>query len=315
MRDAFAQSLIELAEEFPELLVLDGDVANSTRVDRFARACPRQFVEAGIAEQNMAGVAAGLATMGFIPMITTFSVFATSRDLDQVRMLISQNRLNVKIVGAYSGLLTGKTGKTHICIDDLAVFRVMPHMTVLAPADEVELRAMLRWMLQTPGPAYIRVARDPGHPVFVPPTFRGEYRLVVGGGIRLVDGKDLTVVSTGVQTSRCLEAVNFLRERGICARFVHVPALKPMDPEALLEAIGSPPLVVTVEEHSVIGGLGGAIAELLSEHRPAPLLRIGLQDCYGESGPNEALLDKYGLSARRIASQIEQAVVSRRRNE
>lgn len=303
MRDAFAEALVRAAAIDPTIVVLDGDVANSTKTDRFHQALPRQFVHAGIAEQNMVGVAAGLASVGFRPFVTTFAVFATSRAHDQVRMVVAQTGLNVKIVGAYSGLLTGKTGKTHICVDDLAIFRAMPGMTVYAPADNEELSQVIAYLSRNEEPAYLRVARDEA-----PPVVPDGYLFDPERAVRLAEGREVTVVSTGAQTGRCLETVRVLRAEGMDVGLVHVPVLKPLPAAHLLEELRGSRLVVTVEEHNVIGGLGGAVAELLAEQDARPRLhRVGIQDVYGESGPNDALLEKYGLSAARVAERVRAA--------
>jgi transketolase len=296
LRVAWAENLVELAKENPDIVVLDGDLANSTRADIFAEAFPDRFLEMGIAEQNMMGVAAGLATVGFVPFISTFAAFATSRSLDQVRVVVAQPNLNVKITGAYSGLLTGKTGKTHQEMGDLAVFRAMPHMTVVAPADAVELRQAMAAIVDYRGPVYLRLTRDES------PIIMGDgYRFELGRGVFLRRGSDLAIISTGVQTVRALEACQLLADQGVDTTLLHLPTLKPLDEAAIVEAAEQTGAVVTTEDHSIIGGLGGAVAEVLGEQRPTPLRRVGIRDVFGESAPNEPLLEKYGLTARHVA--------------
>jgi transketolase len=250
----------------------------------------------GIAEQNMMGVAAGLATLGFIPFISTFAAFSTNRDLDQVRVVVAQPALNVKITGAYSGLLAGKTGKTHQEVSDIAVFRAMPNVTIVAPADAVELRQATAAVAEHQGPVYLRLTRDPS-----PIIFDEDYQFRLGRGVVLREGNDVTLIGTGVQTVRCLEACELLAQEGIDAYLLHLPTLKPVDKDAIVEAARRTRKVVTAEDHTVIGGLGGAVAEVLSESWPTRLRRVGIQDVFGESGSNEDLLEKYGLTPRHVA--------------
>lgn len=300
-REVFGETLCVLAEEFPNVLVLDGDLANSTRADIFAECRPENFLQMGIAEQNLMGVAAGLATVGFIPFISTFAVFAVKRALDQVRVVIAQPSLNVKITGGYSGTLTGKTGKTHHAVEDLAVMRAMPHMSVIVPGDGVELRQVLRAACEYNGPMYIRLTRDPS-----PDIFDDSYRFELGKAVVLRDGTDVTIISTGVQTVRSLEAVAMLAVEGISACLLHVPTIKPLDEAAIVDVARRTGLVVTAEDHSIIGGLGGAVAETLGEQYPVLIKRVGLRDTYGESAPDDALLEKYGLTAKHVADAAKQ---------
>lgn len=297
LRQVFGETLVELGGLYPDLLVLDGDLANSTLADQFAQAYPDRFLAMGIAEQNMAGTAAGLATLGFIPWISTFAVFAAKRDLDQVRVVIAQPALNVKIQGAYSGLLTGFTGKTHQSAEDIAVFRAMPNMTVLAPADATEARLAMHAATVHRGPVYLRMTRDPSPVIFGP-----DHRFEIGRGYVVREGRDVAIISTGVQTTRALEAADILAAEGISAHLLHVPTLKPLDEQAVVEAAARTGAVVTAEDHTIIGGLGGAVAEVLGERHPTPMRRVGLRDTFGESGPNEALLEKYGLTGRHVAA-------------
>lgn len=299
LRDVFGETLIELARQNPSIVVLDADLANSTKADKFAQALPDRFLEMGIAEQNMVGTAVGMAALGFVPWLSSFTVFFTHRALDPVRMLVAQTHANVKIGAAYSGLLTGYTGKTHQDVEDLAIMRAMPGMTVLAPADEFECAAMIRWATDYVGPVYLRLTRDPSPAVFGP-----DYRFELGAVHRLRDGSDLLMISTGPQSSRCVEAAQQLEKEGISAAVLHVPSVKPLRQEDLLSACEKFDLVFTVEEHNRLGGLGGLVTEILAEHSPRRVVRLGLQDEWGESAPNEFLLDKYRLSAQRVAEQI-----------
>jgi transketolase len=300
MRDAWGEKLVELGNADPRTVVLDGDLANSTKADKFARAHPDRFFQMGIAEQNLVGAAAGLASVGFVPWTSSFTIFFTHRALDPIRMLVAQSHANVKIVASYSGLLIGAVGKTHLDVQDLAIMRAMPDMTVLAPADEAELLAMMDWAAAYQGPVYLRLARDG-----VPDLFDAGYSFSLGAVHRLRQGGDVTLVSTGPQTSRVLQAADQLRQSGTSATVVHVPSLKPLDADGLVAAIGSVPLVVTVEEHSVHGGLGGLVAEVLTGAGASPRIeRIGLDDVWGESADNDFLLDKHGLSPARVAQRV-----------
>jgi len=306
MREAWGQALVDLAAEYPELLVLDGDLANSTRADIFAAACPDRFFEMGIAEQNMVGVAAGLATLGFVPWISTFAAFLTARALDQIRVVVAQPHLNVKLCGSYSGILTGKTGKTHQAVEDIAVFRAMPGVVTIVPADAVELRSAMRVMMETPGPTYLRLTRDPSPIIFSP-----DYEFKLGRAVLVRHGEDVGIVSTGVETVRALVAADMLADEGIHAAVLHVPTIKPLDREAIVHVAEKTGAIVTAEDHSIIGGLGGAVAETLSEERPTPMRRVGWHDVYGESAANDALLEKYGLTSDHIAETARALLGSR----
>ena len=307
MREAFGQTLVALGKRVPDLVVLDADVAPSTRAILFAQAFPERFFQVGIAEQNMIGMAAGLSTLGFIPFTSTFACFA-KRDLDQIRITVAQPRNNVKVTGHYSGLLAGKTGKTHQSIQDLAIMRTMPNMTVIAPADGVEVEKAMEALVAVHGPAYLRLARDPSPVIFDP-----SYRFEIGRAVKVRDGGDVTLISTGIQTPRTVEAAEMLQAEGVSALVLHVPTLKPLDVDAVVAAAERTGLVVTAEEHSILGGLGGAVAEVLSEHRPTPMARVGVRDVYAESAPNDALLEKYGVTARHVAQAARSHLAKWRR--
>lgn len=306
MRDAWGKGLVDLAGTYSNLLVLDGDLANSTKADIFAKAYPERFFEMGIAEQNMLGVAAGLATTGYVPWISTFAAFLAKRALDQIRVVIAQPGLNVKMAGSYSGILTGKTGKTHQAVEDIAVFRAMPHVVTIAPSDAVELRAAMAAMMEDDRPTYIRLTRDPS------PVITGNNDgFEIGKAHLLRAGNDIGIISTGVQTVRALQAADLLSQVGVKASVLHVPTIKPLDDEAIVEMAERTDAIVTAEDHSIIGGLGGAVAETLGEHRPTRMRRIGMRDTYGESGPNDALLEKYGLTPHHIARAAESMLAIR----
>ena len=299
MREIFGETVAELANDDPRIVMLDGDVGSSTRADIFEKAHPDRYLQMGIAEQNMLGVAAGLATMGLIPFISTFVSFAVVRPLDQIRVLIAQTGLNVKITPGYAGLFTGQTGMSHIIVDDMTIMRAMPGMVTVAPADDVEARQVLAWAAAYDGPCYVRLVRDG-----TARLFGDDYRFAFGKAVTVREGRDVTIFSTGTQTPRVFEAADPLAADGIDAHVVHVPTIKPLDVAAIVAAAERTGRVITVEEHTVLGGLGGAVAETLSEHRPTTVNRIGFQDIYPESGPNDALLDIYGLSAERVAGQV-----------
>jgi len=300
LRQVFGETLAELASHDPRILVLDGDVGSSTGAAIFETAHPERYIQAGPAEQNMMAMAAGLATMGFQPYATTFTCFAVARALDSVRVLIAQPRLDVKIIGGYAGLLTGMTGKTHQMFDDIAIMRSLPYMLVVAPADETEARQAIAAVAGVPGPAYLQITREPS-----PVLFGSDYTFGLGRAVTVRDGKDATLVSTGVQTTRVYEAAEILSRRGVEVTVLHVPTIKPLDGDAVVAAAQASGYVITIEEQSVIGGLGGAVAELLGEKFPVPVKRLGIRDCFGESGPNDRLLDKYRLSAAMVAQDVE----------
>lgn len=303
LRVAFGEAVADLGKENERIVVLDGDLGSSTRADIFEEAHPDRFYQMGIAEQNMLGVAAGMATLGLIPFVSTFACFAVARALDSVRVLIAQPELNVKITGGYAGLLAGMTGKTHLIFDDVAIMRSMGHMVVIAPADEVEARQAIRVMAEHEGPMYVRLTR-PATPIL----FEDDYRFELGKTTVVREGSDLTVFSTGVQTTRVFEAAEVLAEEGIDIHLVHVPTIKPLDVAGVVSAAEKTGLAVTAEEHTIVGGLGGAVAETLSEHYPVRMKRLGLPDSFGESGPNDQLLEKYGLSVEMTARGIRQFV-------
>ncbi len=306
LRDVFGQTVTELASSDPRIVMLDADTGSSTKADVFQKAHPERFLQMGIAEQNMLGVAAGLATTGFVPFVSTFVAFAVVRPLDQIRVLIAQTGLNVKICGGYAGLFTGVTGKTHLIVDDLSIMRAMPGMVTVAPADDIEADQVLRWAASYHGPVYIRLVRDATQRLF-----DEKYAFDPGRAVVVRDGCDVTLVSTGTQTPRVVDAADLLVARGIQAQVLHVPTLKPLDVPAIVAAADLTRLVVTVEEGTVIGGLGGAVAETLSEHRPTLIKRIGLQDVFGESASNDELLELYGLSAARVADQVQAFIEAR----
>ena len=306
MRDAFGRALLDLGAQDERVVALDADLASSGKMDLFAAAFPERFFQMGIAEANMTGVAAGLAAMGFVPFTNSFACFATLRTADQIRVSISQPKLPVVICGAYSGLLGGKTGKTHQAIEDIAVMRAFPNMTVVAPGDGVEVRKAVFAVADYGAPVYLRLTRDPS-----PIVFDESYEFRIGRAVLVREGTDVTVISTGIMAGRAVEAADLLATEGVSVHLLHMPTVKPLDVAALVAAAEKTGLVVTAEEHNVIGGLGGAVAEALGEHRPTPMKRVGVADVYSESAPNDELLQKYGLTAGHIA-QAARSLVERR---
>ncbi|HSZ78435.1 MAG TPA: transketolase C-terminal domain-containing protein [Chthoniobacterales bacterium] len=303
LRDVFGDTLVSLGSSDPNVVVLDADLANSTKADKFAKMYPGRFLQMGIAEQNFVGVAVGLASLGYVPWLSTFTVFFTHRALDPIRMLVAQTHANVKIGAAYAGVLTGLTGKTHHDVQDLAIMRAMPDMTVVAPADAIEGEAIIRWATQYEGPVYVRLARDPS-----PNVFDEQYRFVPGKTISLKEGSDVLLISTGPQSVRCLQAAELLQGQGISAGVLHVPSIKPVNKEEIVSAAGKAKVVITVEEHTIYGGLGGLVAEVLSEASPRRVLRFGIDDRWGESAPNDYLLDLFQMSAPRLSERIQKLV-------
>jgi transketolase len=297
-RAAFGDAVADLADEYPRLVVLDGDVGTSTQSYRFKNRHPDRFYQIGIAEQNMMGIAAGLATTGWTPFVSTFAVFAAKRASDQVRVSVAYPKLNVKINGSYGGVPTGRAGATHCSVQDLAIMRAMPHMTVLTTADAVEVRHAVRAALEYEGPVYLRTVRCP-----LPVIFDDNDPFEIGSGRTLRDGDDLTVISTGMMTHKAIEAVDRLRDRGIGARLLHLHTLKPIDTELVVRASEQTRRLITVENHSVIGGLGGAVAEVITEHAPCRLARMGFGDVFLESASDEDLFDKLGINVDHIVAK------------
>ena len=248
-------------------------------------------------------MAVGLASLGFVPWLSTFTVFFTHRALDPIRMLVAQTHANVKIGAAYSGILTGLTGKTHQDVEDIAIMRAMPDMTVLAPADAIEGEAIIRWATEFQGPVYLRLARDPS-----PNLFDEKYAFVPGKTISLKEGNDVLLISTGPQSIRCLQAAELLQGQGVSAGVLHLPSIKPINKEEIVSASEKVKLVITVEEHSIYGGLGGLVAEVLSEASPRRVVRFGIEDRWGESAPNDYLLDLFQMSPQKLSERVKKLV-------
>jgi transketolase len=307
LREAFGDELCRLTVTDPRIVVLDGDLANSTFAHRVAECRPSQFLEMGIAEQNMVGVAAGLATVGLRPWVSSFATFLSKRALDQVKVVVAQTNLPVVLVGAYSGLLNGRNGKTHQALFDLGIMRSLPGMAVVSPCDAVELRGAMRWLAGRTGPGYLRLPRDPA-PVVT--NDADAFRPGVPTILRHDDEPAVALVSTGVQSIRALEAAEIVAASGIRSVVVHLATLAPLDEWRLVEAVRSARVVVTVEDGLSSGGLGGLVCEVLSEHLPMRVVRIGLRD-YAQSASNEDLLAHYGLDGPSIAERVKSVVAGR----
>lgn len=304
-RAAYGEALVALAEEYPELVVLDADLSGSTMTKGFAKAHPDRFFNIGIAEANMTGIAAGLAACGKKPFTNTFAMFAAGRAFEQVRNSIAYPRLNVKVVGSHGGLSVGEDGATHQCIEDYAIMRAIPNMMVLSPCDGPEMRLAVKALLDYDGPAYLRLGRLAVESVT--DSIPG-YSFRLGKGAVLRDGADATVIATGMMVQMALQAARTLAEEGVSVRVVDMHTIKPLDHELVLKAALETRCIVTAEEHTVIGGLGSAVAEFLAEHCPVPVLRHGVHDEFGRSGKAQAVLEAYGLTPAGIADQVRQAL-------
>ena len=303
MRIAYGQALAAYGAENKQIVVLDADVSGSTQTHYFAKAFPDRFFNVGVAEAGMVDVAVGFALRGKIPFANTFAFLITLRAAEQVRTAVAYARTNVKLVGSYGGLSDSFDGPTHQSVCDIAVMRSMPNMAVVVPADAVEVARLVKAVAEYDGPVYLRVSRAE-----VPVVFDVSHQVQIGKGNLLRDGSDVTLVATGVMVSRALLAADHLARDGVRARLVSLHTIKPLDQELLLAAAEETGALVTAEEHSVVGGLGGAVAELLSGERPVPVVRVGIRDTFAESGPYEALLDRYGMSVDNIVSSARRAI-------
>lgn len=300
-RESYGNALAELGAEYPNIVVLDADLAGATKTGVFKKAFPDRHIDCGIAEGNMMGVAAGLATTGKIPFASSFAMFAAGRAFEQVRNSIGYPHLNVKIGATHAGISVGEDGASHQCNEDIALMRVIPGMVVICPADDVEARAAVRAAVEYEGPVYLRFGRL-AVPVFNDPA---TYKFEIGKGITLKEGKDVTIIATGLEVNESLEAAKMLEAGGISAEVINIHTIKPLDTELVCASAKKTGKVVTVEEHSIIGGLGGAVAEALSENQPTKMMRIGMNDVFGESGPAKDLIAKYGLDAKSIYEKIK----------
>ena len=300
-RDSYGNALVELGKAHDDLIVLDADLAGATKTCIFQKEFPERHWDCGIAECNMTGIAAGLATCGKVPFISSFAMFAAGRNYEQVRNSIGYPHLNVKIGATHAGISVGEDGATHQCLEDLSLMREIPGMVVINPSDDVEARAAVKAAYDHVGPVYLRFGRLAVPVINDTP----DYKFEIGKGIVLKEGKDVSIFATGLEVSETLEAAKMLAADGIDAEVINIHTIKPLDEELIVAAAKETGKVVTVEEHSVIGGLGGAVCECLSEKAPVPVKRIGVNDVFGESGPAVALLEKYGLDGEGIYKQIK----------
>jgi transketolase len=297
-RQGYVDALLELAPELPGLVVLDADVAKATRTCEFQQAYPERFFNCGTAEQNELSVAAGLALEGFLPFATTLAMFATTRAADQFRNSIVYPRLNVKVAATHGGITTGGDGASHQACEDIAFARALPHLTVLVPGDYEEAKQATKAAARLDGPVYLRLGRDT-YPVV--PQIHDDFQ--IGRAKRLRSGHDVTIVTTGIMVSEGLQAADDLARRGYQALVLHLPTIKPLDEDAILQAARQTRGIVTAEEHSIVGGLGEAVASLVAEHHPTMVRRVGVKDVFGESGPAPELLDRYALRAANIVAE------------
>ena len=304
-RNAYGDALVALAERYPQLIVFEADLAGATMTKGFKAAYPQRFFDMGIAEANMQGVAAGLSTCGFKPFTNTFAMFAAGRSWEQVRNSIAYPRMNVTVVGSHGGLSVGEDGATHQCIEDFALMRAIPGMTVLCPCDANEMTLAVEALLNYEGPAYMRLGRSPVETVT--DTVEG-YQFQLGKGVTLRQGADVTLAATGMMVQMCLAAADLLAQEGISARVLDFHTIKPLDEELILAAARETGAIVTSEEHNVIGGFGSAVAEYLSQACPVPVIRHGVQDEFGRSGKADQVLQAYGLTPQAIAEKAKLAI-------
>ena len=303
-RESYGNALIELGKEHENLVVLDADLAAATKTGMFKKVFPERHIDCGIAECDMIGIAAGIATTGMVPFASTFAMFAAGRAFEQIRNSVGYPHLNVKIGATHAGISVGEDGATHQCNEDIALMRTIPGMVVINPSDDIEARAAVRAAYEHVGPVYMRFGRL-AVPVI---NDRPDYKFELGKGVVLREGKDVTIIATGLPVNNCLHAAEKLAEDGIDAKVINIHTIKPLDEELVIEAAKETGKVVTVEEHSVIGGLGSAVCDVLSEKAPTKVMKIGINDVYGESGPALELIEKYGLGVNGIYEKIKSFV-------
>lgn len=301
-RESFGEAVTDLAAEYPDVVVLDADLAAATKTGIFKKKYPERFFDCGIAECNMIGVAAGLATCGKIPFAASFAMFSAGRAFEQVRNSVGYPKLNVKVVGSHAGISVGEDGATHQCCEDIALMRTIPGMVILNPSDHYEMKAAVRAAIEHKGPCYIRLGRLAVESI----NNNDDYHFELGKGILLREGTDITIVATGLMVAEAVKAAKALEAKGISAEVINIHTIKPLDEEIILNSAKKTGRVVTVEEHNIIGGLGEAVAAVLSEKCPTPVTRIGVNDVFGHSGPAVDLLKEFGLSAEHIAEVVRE---------
>lgn len=301
-RDGYGKALAELSEKY-DFVVLDADLAAATKTGVFKKACPSKFFDCGIAEGNMMGVAAGIASTGKTVFASSFAMFAAGRAFEQVRNIIGYPHLNVKIGATHAGITVGEDGATHQCNEDIALMRTIPGMVILNPADAVEAKACVEAALNHEGPVYLRFGR-----LAVPVIYEEGHKVEIGKGSVIEEGTDVTIIATGLMVSIALEANEILKNEGISARIVNMPCIKPIDAELIKESAAKTGVIVTCEEHNIIGGLGSAVAEVVCESKPVPVIRVGVNDTYGKSGKAQELIPVFGLDAESVANRVKEAI-------
>lgn len=303
-REAYGKALAEFGAKYEKLVVLDADLANATKTDLFKKAYPDRHFDCGIAEANMTCVAAGLAASGFVPFASTFAMFASGRAFEQVRNSVGYPHLNVKIGATHAGITVGEDGASHQCNEDIALMRTIPGMVVINPSDAVEARAAVEAAINYYGPVYLRFGR-----MAVPVINDNEdYKFEIGKGIKMADGSDVTIIATGLLVEPAIRASKMLAEEGISARVINIHTIKPLDEEIVLAAAKETGAIVTAEEHSIIGGLGSAVSEYLAGACPTPVVRLGINDEFGHSGPAKELVKVYGLTAENLVEKAKAAI-------
>ncbi len=302
-RESYGNTLLKLADEGKDFVVLDADLAAATKSGILKKKYPDRFYDCGIAEQNMMSIAAGIAATGKKVFCSSFAMFAAGRAFEQIRNSIGYPHLNVTVCATHAGVSVGEDGATHQCCEDIALMRTIPGMTVINPADDIEAVAAVRAAYELDGPCYIRLGR-----LAVPVVFDENYKFEIGKGALLKDGNDVTIIATGLMVKEALEAYELLKEEGINARIINIATIKPLDTDMVIKAAKETGAIVTAEEHSVIGGLGSAVCDALSENCPVPVVKVGVQDIFGTSGPANTLLDKFGLRAVNIAQAAKKAI-------
>lgn len=303
-RDAYGEALLELGKRRLDVVVLDADLSGSTKTGKFGKAFPDRFFNIGVAEQDMIGMACGLSLTGKLPFASTFAVFETGRAWEQIRQTVCYSNLNVKLVATHSGITVGEDGASHQAVEDIALMRVLPHMTVIVPCDGYETTQVINVIAEEYfGPVYVRLGRSK-----VPAVMPEKYRFKIGKAYTFRTGKDANIIAAGIMVSRALDAAEMLKKNGIDAGVINMSTIKPLDTKTLLKAAKSCRVLVTAEEHSVIGGLGSAVSEFLSEHYPVPVIKIGMRDEFGCSGSSEELLEFYGLTPEKIVKTVRKAL-------
>ena len=303
-REAYGKALAALANTNENVVVLDADLSKSTKTADFKAVAPEKFFNMGIAEGNMMGVAAGLSTCGKVPFVSTFAMFAAGRAFEQIRNSICYPKLNVKVCATHAGLTVGEDGASHQAIEDISLMRSVPNMVVINPADDIETEAAIKAVAEMEGPCYVRLGRMAVSRV----NDETNYNFVIGKGITLAEGNDVAIIATGIMVEAALEAKEELAKEGINARVINIHTIKPIDEELIIKAAKETGVIVTAEEHSVIGGLGSAVAEVVSEKCPVPVLRVGVKDTFGESGKPNELLEKYGLTSNDIVKKVKEVI-------